>query len=347
MISKITNTLHHSCKLVISSITALLAQTVANADLNNIHLPEGTGISAAIISENNVKFLQFGNPNFNEHSRFEIGSVTKTFTALAVALHNIDHPDFLDTELSSIITEIKNNKIASITPRLLSTHTSGLPRLSASTQLKAIFNTSDPYKHQTAQILIQNLNMLKQRSTKQIYTYSNFGYAVLGLALEKDIKQPYSTIISNKILKPLKMNQSFVHYTPENQKTVVTGYDEKATPTSVWHFKASAPAGAIKSSAYDLSLYIQAYLSPNDTTLSLAMANTIKTQHKINEQLSIGLGWHIQIHEDQKIYWHNGGTGGYRSFIGFNPTTRKGIVLLSNYAGIKQLDQTGLEILSQ
>ncbi|QQE12053.1 beta-lactamase family protein [Planctomycetota bacterium] len=335
--------------MVLAKLTTLLAAFILvlpiHADLNDTSLPNGTGISAAIITEQGIEYLQFGNPEFNEHSLFEIGSITKTFTSLAAALHDNQTPGFLDSKLSQLIPETADSKTAGITPLQLATHTAGLTRISLSIQLNAIVYQSDPYKTHTRKILINDLTFVNSLPQYPTYAYSNFGYAVLGLALEKSTKKQYANFIHDEILKPLKMFHTFVHYTPDNEKTAVKAHDAQGNATSKWHFIASAPAGSIKSSAHDLALYIQAYLKPKETSLSQAMQKTLKKQHEIKENRSIGLGWHISNKNSQTIYWHTGGTGGFRTFIGFNPATKKGCVLLCNYAGVKKLDQEGFEIL--
>ena len=141
------------------------------------------------------------------------------------------------------------------------------------------------------------------------------------------------------------MKSSFIHYTSKNEKKVVEGHDKEGDETSFWHSSASAPAGAIKSSANDLVLFLSKYLSPDDATLGKAMALTMQPTFKTDKQSSVGLGWQMLSLRKATVYWHNGGTGGFRSYVGFLPEKNRAVVLLCNYARAEGLDSAGLKLL--
>ena len=61
--------------------------------------------------------------------------------------------------------------------------------------------------------------------------------------------------------------------------------------------------------------------------------------------MEIALGWHIFKTPGGDIIWHNGGTGGYRTFMGYNPRTRVGVVVLSNTSTPAGVDDIGRHLL--
>jgi CubicO group peptidase (beta-lactamase class C family) len=109
-------------------------------------------------------------------------------------------------------------------------------------------------------------------------------------------------------------------------------------PVPYWHFDALAGAGAIRSTASDLLRFLDDQIDPSKTPL----ADAIKASHEIHyrnpQGLALALAWHvISLPDSTRLFWHNGGTGGFRSFIAFAPDKRAGVVLLAN-AGLP-LDQ--------
>lgn len=338
----------HFKSISLFCLATLALQASSKADINTINLPDGTGLSGVIITGDQREYFTRGNIDIDENTLFEIGSITKVFTALATARHEVQNPGFLNTNISEFVPETKGSAIEHTTLLQLATHTSGFPRLPSSMGiLYRLFNRDDPYKEYSREDLIEDLQQESAPPLKPSFTYSNFGYISLGLALEKSQHTEFSKILKEQIFEPLGMKTSFVHYTDSNEKQVVPGHGQKGEITSVWHMDAAAPAGAIKSSVYELSLFLSSYLNPPSpqTTLGKAMKLTQEPQIEVNERQAIGLSWIIRKSPEGNIYWHNGGTGGFRSFIAFEPKTQRGVILLSNFAGVETLDPAGFMLL--
>ena len=97
------------------------------------------------------------------------------------------------------------------------------------------------------------------------------------------------------------------------------------------------------SCTHDLTKFLINFINSNDSTITRMLSPT----HKINNNLSIGLGWLITNVDDEKIHWHNGGTGGFRSFAAINKKAKTGIVILSNTQfKAEELQEFGFEILT-
>ena len=116
-------------KLLLMFLACAIGAPAFGEGLDEIILPNGCGISGAIISGGEVRYFQKGDLPLDKDSVFEIGSVTKVFTALAAAMYELEHPGFLETPIADYIKETKKYAVAGLTPRELANHTSGLSRL--------------------------------------------------------------------------------------------------------------------------------------------------------------------------------------------------------------------------
>jgi serine-type D-Ala-D-Ala carboxypeptidase/endopeptidase len=297
------------------------------------------GVAVAWVDEKGVQFFQTGhfakadNRPVTPDTQFEIGSVTKVFTALLLAeserAGKVSRDDPVTKHLKVATTPEGFARLEKITLLMLATHTSGLPRLPPNL---APADMRDPYADYTQEKLLAAL----ARSAADVkapadYAYSNYGASVLGQALAAAWGQPYSEALRRHVLDPLGLTQTTLGMTgaaaPEN---MAPGHDDKGAPVPIWIFDAIAPAGALRSSTRDLALFLQACLGLRETALAASFTATVQPQRPLVGLIgSIGLAWHLTA-EDPPIIWHNGGTGGYRSFIGFEPRGKRGIVVLVN-----------------
>ena len=279
------------------------------------------------------------------HTLFEIGSVTKVFTALGLARSIEEGTWSLDDTLGQHLQlDGLEEKVAGITLRQLATHSSGLPRIPRSLMKASLAN---PYANYHPADLYQDLAKVRldfQPGKKS--TYSNYGYGLLGHLLELKGRRSYAEIISEDICRPLGMTDTTVKLTPEQQARLVRGHSPKGEPVSNWDFDAFAGAGALRSTAEEMLRFLEANLRPDATPLQPVLERAQKT-HFTGLVDQVGLGWQIlETVEGPVVHWHNGGTGGYRSFIGFDRGNQVAVVLLSNTGGVDQsLDTIGLQIL--
>jgi hypothetical protein len=102
-------------------------------------------------------------------------------------------------------------------------------------------------------------------------------------------------------------------------------------PTSHWDIPTLAGAGAIRSSAADMARFVAAYLAFKPMPLDAAIKATQEDRRDTDmPNIQVALGWHITAHEGGEYYWHNGATGGFHTFAGFDRAKRCGVVVLSN-----------------
>ncbi len=271
----------------------------------------------------------------NAQTIYEIGSVTKVFTGIALAkLVNAGTVGLDDPIRLYLPKEIVNQlspSIQAITLRKLATHTSGLPRL-PDNFLENIKDPTNPYFYYTAQEMYTALAEAKLHSEPDRYEYSNFGMSLLGHLLSLKSFQPYEDLVKEIICQPLGMTDTTIYLTLEQQRRFVSGYSPDGILTSNWDFDVMAPAGAFRSTAKDLLIFLQANLGSSAPQMAAILARSQERHFETRDALSIGLAWHISaLPNGQVVHLHNGGTGGYKSFIGFDKVKQTGIVILSNH----------------
>src|SRR6266566_1505033 len=124
------------------------------------------------------------------------------------------------------------------------------------------------------------------------------------------------------------------------------GHDVGGNVVPNWDLPTLAGAGALRSTARDMLTFLAANLDTSATPMARGLRQTHEPRQATdNPNLKVGLAWHILSRPVGNIVWHNGGTGGYRSFIGFDPARRIGVVVLSNLN--RSVDDLGYHLLDE
>jgi CubicO group peptidase (beta-lactamase class C family) len=299
---------------------------------NTKSFPNQTQLSIAVIENGVVSFYgtksekdRVSNVQ-NSSSIFEIGSISKVFTATLLADFVVNKQLKLNDAINDYLrVSIKDD--TKITFEQLANHTSGLPRLPTNLDL-ATADPSNPYKNYGAKELDEYLTQLLE--TKQTpgskNEYSHLGAGLLGYVLAKHSDSSYEALLQKHLFS--KFNMSHSTSLRQNIKNpLVIGLDGEGKQTSNWDLAILAGAGGIFSNVEDQSKFVVAQFDSANKALTLTRQKTFK----INANMDIGLGWHIlKDKSENNWYWHNGGTGGYRSSMVFDPISKNGIVILSN-----------------
>lgn len=307
---------------------------------------ETSGIAVAIYENGKTTFYSFGVADVASQTAvtpktlFEIGSVTKTFTCSILSqlvLKNelaLEDPaqKYLPTTIS-----LPDKDGKQITLLHLATARSGLPRMPGNF---APANPANPYIDYSEKELTEFLNNYElAREPGSQYDYSNLGMGMLGYILARHKNLSYSQLVNQMIFSPLGMHQTFIGGDQKSNQ-LASGYVDKteATPWT-WNEKSVLTgAGGIVSNAEDMITYLIAQMT--DTKLPLTAAFKQAHQERADAGKSntqIGLGWHIT---DKNYVWHNGGTGGFRSFAGFDPAKKRAIIIMVN--AINSADDLGM-----
>jgi D-alanyl-D-alanine-carboxypeptidase/D-alanyl-D-alanine-endopeptidase len=156
----------------------------------------------------------------------------------------------------------------------------------------------------------------------------------------------YEALVRSRICDPLGMKDTRITLTPEMKVRLAVGHNQGLEPVANWDLPTLAGAGALRSTANDLLTFLAANLGYTKSPLAPAMAAMLKVRRPTGQpDLEIALGWHIYTANGKEIVWHNGGTGGYRAFMGFDPSAHIGVVALSNTSTTLGVDDIGRHLL--
>jgi serine-type D-Ala-D-Ala carboxypeptidase/endopeptidase len=293
--------------------------------------------------------LEKGDPRpLNGDTIFEIGSVTKVFTSLLLAdMVQRGELALNDPVAKYLPAEVKVPERGGrvITLVDLSTHTSGLPRMPSNFHPK---DPANPYADYTTEQLFQFVSSYQlTRDIGSTFVYSNLGGGLLGQALARRAGMDYEALVRSRITGPLGMDSTSIALSPEMKARLAQGHNGKLEAVPNWDLPALAGAGALRSSTNDMLTFLAANLGHMKSPLAPAMAAMLSVRRptglvRLGE---VGLAWLIVKPSDDEIVWHNGGTGGYRAFVGYDARTRVGVVVLSNTFTGPGVDDIGLHLL--
>jgi D-alanyl-D-alanine-carboxypeptidase/D-alanyl-D-alanine-endopeptidase len=315
---------------------------------------QGVGIVVGVIEPAGRRIVAYGNFDrkakraVNGDTVFEIGSVTKVFTALLLA-DSVQRGEVALTDpVAQYLppgTKVPERGGKKITLQDLATHTSGLPRLPSNFAPK---DPANPYADYTVAQLYDFLATYElPRDIGAEYEYSNLGAGLLGHALSRKAGMDYETMVRTRITTPLAMKSTAITLSDAMKKRLATGHDAQLERVPNWDLPTLAGAGALRSTANDLLNFISANLRSTSSPLAPALSSMLAARRPTSMTgQEIALGWHIASGAGgREIVWHNGGTGGYRSYLGFDPKSRTGVVVLSNtFTGVG-IDDIGRHLL--
>lgn len=282
---------------------------------------------------------------FTKETVFEIGSITKTFTANLLfqldekRIADVNRPviDYLPEKFSndSVLRKIILADIAS--------QSSGLPRLPANLDKIKEYTLMQPYEFYNRNHLYSFLAELK-KVTPGKYEYSNLGFGLLGTITENATALPFESLLNQYIFQPLKMDNTYIE-AKKNQADTATGYFY-AKPAAYWRFDCMAGAGAIKSTASDLLKYLDAHIENNSPSFSAVVSRVTRPVRPVASNMQICYGWHTFEDLKHRVYWHNGGTYGFSTFAAFEPVSKTAVVLAANSNGVNTyLDKLAADVL--
>ena len=263
---------------------------------------------------------------------FEIGSITKVFTASLLADMVARGEVRLDDPVAKFLppsVHVPSRNGREITLLDLATQSSGLPRSPSNFNPK---DPNNPYADYTVDQMYAFLSAYQlPRDIGAQYEYSNLGVGLLGHALSLRAGKSYEALITERILKPLKMNDTRITLDQAAKAHLARGHGVSGDPVANWDIPTLAGAGALRSTTNDLLKFLAANLDSTGKPLGPVLATTHTPRRDAGANgMKIGLNWHILTAFGRPLVWHNGGTGGYRTFIGMDAARQRGVVVLSN-----------------
>ena len=193
-----------------------------------------------------------------------------------------------------------------------------------------LIDRANPYRDLTADRVLDAVAHTQLRrvpGTGRI-AYSNLGVGLLGLALVNAARAgSYAELVRSRICVPLGMTDTDV-LDNIDQRRLAVGY-QRGRPIDHWALAGLAGAGALLSTGNDMLKFLAAQLQPDLTPLGEAITLSQQERHH-SRRFGIALGWIVAGTPSNPILWHNGGTGGFAAFAGFDPAHGTGTVALAN-----------------
>ena len=298
-----------------------------------------------------TRVVAFGDPGpgqlpLDGNSVFEIGSITKVFTATVLAELVNEGRVKLDDPVqmylpSSVHVPSRSGK--AITLGTLSSQNSGLPRMPGNFHPA---DASNPFADYSVQLLYDFLSGYElTRDPGEKFEYSNLGVGLLGHALSLRVGKPYEAMERERVWNPLGMTHTAITMTPYMKLHLALGHDDAGKVVPNWDLTSLAGAGAIRSTTLDMLKFLAANLHPERGALEQAMDLAHQSRAPVAPpNMTIGLNWLIQRTPGGTVIWHNGGTGGYRTFAGIDPSRKIGVVIMTNSSGAGS-DDIGMHLL--
>ena len=210
-------------------------------------------------------------------------------------------------------------------------------------------DANNPYADYTVEQLYAFLSTHQLgRDVGAQYEYSNLGGGLLGHVLALRAGMSYEALVEARITRPLGMTSTGITLSPGMRARLASGHTSTLQPAPNWDLPTLAGAGALRSTVNDLLLFASAAVGERSTPLEKAFARMLAVRHPTTAPaLQIALGWHVFTANNHDVVWHDGGTGGYRSFVGFDPAARTAVVALSNAGTLAGVNDIGRHLLDR
>lgn len=284
---------------------------------------------------------EVGGVGADEHADVELGSVSKGLTGFlwrdAVARGEVADDAALGDHLD-VPPHLSAIRLAA-----LATHTSGLPRLAGGGETvrrtwELWRHGRNPYREDVAGLLSR---LTEVEVGKPGPAYSNLGFELLGHAVAGAAGAAYADLVTQRIADPLGLADTYVPTSADRLRSgAVAPRNRRGHVVEPWANEAIAPAGGVRSSATDLAVLLRAML---DRTV--AGADAMDPAVPFVGSMRIGAGWLTGPLLRRTVTWHNGGTGGFRSFVGIDRDHGVGVALVS--ASTRSVDGAAARLLAE
>jgi len=190
-------------------------------------------------------------------------------------------------------------------------------------------NPWNPYLHYSRKDLFAYLAEAEIARGPHDVAYSNLGAGLLGHVVEARAGKPWEAVARERIMAPLGMSSTLIEVPAADAARFARGHGDSGRAAANWDLPALVAAGALRSSANDMAKLVVAALNARPPFLPgffmpLAQAH--------GRPIAVGHGWFRRAGRGGDIWWHNGGTGGFRAFVGVMPARGVGVIALSNSA---------------
>jgi CubicO group peptidase (beta-lactamase class C family) len=312
-----------------------LADVIRNGELAPL---TGAGVSIGVYEHGVRRVFSYGAAKPDKI--FEIGAVTKTFTALMLSQMVAQGKAKLDEPVRELLPRgtVAKPDGPEITLLDLATRRSGLRWFPSNLYSRDLNNPYADYSAAKLYAFVGRHGVAK-RSDAPIRN-SELAFGLLGQALADRSGESYPALLNDEIAGPLGLKDTTISLSLEQQLRFVPGHDADHRPAHAWDFDSFAGVGAIRSTAGDMLTYLEANLHPESirpvagfpaaATLSSALIKSHELEADISSGTRIALAWLFETETGN--YWYNGATGGYSACTFFNPKGDYAAVVLLNTA---------------
>ncbi|MBQ1074872.1 beta-lactamase family protein [Micromonospora sp. C31] len=295
------------------------------------------GLAVAVLENGLVRTAGLGDRDpagrpVEPGTRFEIGSITKVMTGMLLARQATTGAVRPDEPVGTLLPAL-TGPAREVTLAELASHRSGLPRLAVDSPGDVVgtwwanVTGGNPYAGQDARWLVDAVGGERPGDGRGQVHYSNLGVALLGQALATRAGTSYPELLDRELLRPLGMTATVVATDADALPPArAEGTTAGGRPVEAWVGGGWAPAGVGPwSTAEDLARLLGATLAG-----TAPGADAATPRFTEDDRNRIGYGWFTTRYGDSEIVWHNGGTGGFRTYLGFERATGRGVVVLGN-----------------
>lgn len=318
---------------------------------NYLTQPGTVGISIGILKDGQTFFYGYGEASNDKkelpdaNTIFELGSISKTFTATiaayAIGEHKIKLDDPVNKYLPDSIPALQfNNRM--VTFKDLLNHTAAFPRMPDDFQDGRVDERGIIiYPVQKFFSFLKNLKLTREPGSK--HEYSNAGMALVSTIMQRIYKMSYEELVQKIIAQPLGMKDTRIDIRAQDSARYAKGYDEDGS----YHFPRNLPAiyqgaGGLRSTAADMLKYAAAQWEAPNKKMSKAIQLTRDTTYS-DKNVSVGMAWLSVKNGNIKTMFHNGASGGFRSFLGVDPEKKFAVIMLVN--GAVSADKQGFGLM--
>jgi CubicO group peptidase (beta-lactamase class C family) len=342
-----------SALIVLFSAVQLAAQPAFPSDADiaalarkGVAIEGNAGVVIGLLSPaDDGRVVAVADVPYDGRTLFEIGSITKVFTGILLADMAARGEVRLEDPVERLLPagiSVPSRHGRQIRLVDLATHTSGLPRMPDNFFPADPANPYADYSPERLYAFLRGHALTRDIGARA--EYSNVGVGLLGHALSLRAGKTYEALVTERILQPLGMSGTRIVLRPEDRARLAPSHSPSGRPVPNWDLDALAGAGALRSSADDMLKFLAANVRPPANAVGRAIQAAQTPRARFGEATQVGLLWLTQTTGfGRTVVWHNGGTAGYRTFIGFDPQRGVGVVVLSNRSN--SVDRLGQHLL--
>jgi CubicO group peptidase (beta-lactamase class C family) len=297
---------------------------------------QGQGVVIGILGPEGERIVAGGTgvgAGFDSTTVFEIGSITKVFTALLLAdMANKGEVSLDDPAAKYLPADHRMPERGGrpITLTDLATHRSGLPRMAD--DMWSLRHPDGEFADYTEERLLAFLDRHQlTREPGAQFEYSNLGMGLVGYLLARVARSDYETLVRTRITGPLRMNDTMITLPPSHAARLAKPFDAYMRPVKPMDMAALAGAGAIRSTAADMLIFARALLNPT-SPVAPALKTALSVRTPSENRFEQALGWVVRRLPGRELLMHNGQSLGFSSMLILEPAKGRAVVVLVNSA---------------